>query len=504
MVRLVTDYLDNTAKLYPEKIAFKEKDRDITYCAFREQCRKIATFFIQKHVYKQTVAIYMDKSFDIIASFMGCAYSGNIYTVMDATSPIERAKSIVENLLPAYIITEKKYYEYLKEEFPTVNIVCASEIYNSIEVDENMLDEVRLNIIDTDVLYILYTSGSTGKPKGAVLSHRAVIAYTEWASNEFNITSKEVLGNQTPFYFSMSVTDIYVTLRNACTLVIIPHKYFSEHELLIKYLDESKITMIYWVPSALSALANSGILANKHINSLKKILFAGEVMHTKYLNIWRKYYPDVLFANLFGPTETTDICTFYKVDRQFTDTEALPIGRPCENAGVFIIDAENKMVTEKDVEGELCVRGSFLAYGYYKNEEKTNAAFVQNPLNRYYKEMIYKTGDLVKYNEKNEIIYIGRKDFQIKINGYRIELGEIETAISSIEGVESSCCIYDEKREILICVYSGKLEKNDLRRNLKNYLPRYMMPHKYVRLEIMPINSNGKIDRKKIKAMILA
>ena len=262
--------------------------------------------------------------------------------------------------------------------------------------------------------------------------------------------------------------------------------------------------MIYWVPSALSALANSGILANKHINSLKKILFAGEVMHTKYLNIWRKYYPDVLFANLFGPTETTDICTFYKVDRQFTDTEALPIGKPCENAGVFIIDAENKMVTEKDVEGELCVRGSFLAYGYYKNEEKTNAAFVQNPLNRYYKEMIYKTGDLVKYNEKNEIIYIGRKDFQIKINGYRIELGEIETAISSIEGVESSCCIYDEKREILICVYSGKLEKNDLRRNLKNYLPRYMMPHKYVRLEIMPINSNGKIDRKKIKAMILA
>ena len=223
-------------------------------------------------------------------------------------------------------------------------------------------------------------------------------------------------------------------------------------------------------------------------------------MPVKPLNYWRERLPNALFANLFGPTETTDICTYYIVDRKFSGGETLPIGRACDNCDVFVVK-EDGTAADVGEEGELYARGSFLAMGYYNNPEKTAAAFVQNPLNTAYPETVYKTGDLVKLNENGELIYISRKDFQIKHMGYRIELGEIEAAAYAAEGLSSAAVIYDKQEDKIILVYTGRQKDvSEIMNALKSRLPDYMLPQKIIRIKAMPINANGKTDRKWLTA----
>lgn len=198
-------------------------------------------------------------------------------------------------------------------------------------------------------------------------------------------------------------------------------------------------------------------------------------------------------------TKITDACTFYIVNRQFSDDEPLPIGGPMRNTEILVLDEENHLVMEPNKVGELCVRGTCLAAGYYNNPEKTAEAFVQNPLQTAYEEKIYRTGDLVKYNECHELIYLSRKDFQVKHLGHRIELGEIETAVSSLEGVGACCCLYNQKKSLIVLFLEGQYTRSKINEKLSTLLPRYMHPSKVVCLDSLPLNANGKIDRVKLK-----
>lgn len=297
----------------------------------------------------------------------------------------------------------------------------------------------------------------------------------------------------------MSVLDIYATICSGATLYIIPKMLFSFPVRLLEFVKEKQINSIYWVPSALNIVANIGALDFVELPLLKKILFAGEVMPTKQLNIWRKHLPDALYANLFGPTEITDIGVYYILDREFADDKPIPIGKACDNVSLLVIDENGRNVSEKGKTGELYIRGSFLAHGYYNNSAKTAEVFVQNPLNNAYPEIVYKSGDLVYWNEFGELVYVSRKDFQIKHMGNRIELGEIETACSAQENIDSCCCLYKKETDQIIMVYTGKAEEIELRKKLAEKLPRYMLPNIYMPIERMPLNANGKIDRTLLK-----
>ena len=239
------------------------------------------------------------------------------------------------------------------------------------------------------------------------------------------------------------------------------------------------------------------------MQNLKTILFAGETMPTKQLNIWKKYIPDAVYANLFGPTEITDIGIYYVVDRDFSNDEPIPIGKPCDNVDAIVINKEGRLVEKVGEVGELLIRGSFLACGYYNNPQKTKEAFIQNPLNNNYPETVYCTGDLVYWNERHELVYVSRKDFQIKHMGNRIELGEIENSINSLEYVEMCCCLYDENNKHIVAVYSGNIEEKAMHKMLIKKLPRYMIPNVYYKEDKLPLNMNGKIDRVKLKNNIL-
>lgn len=499
-MRLVTQYLDASAANYPNKIAFVAEKRNITFAQLQKDSYKIATSLIRKNIVKKPVVILLDKSVECIVCFMGVAYSGNFYTPIDTKMPISRMKKIIEILQPEVMITDHEHEQMTKE------LEFNGEIlkYEDLMLENEDALEIKQRVkclIDTDILYVLFTSGSTGTPKGVIISHRSVIDYTEWVTETFKIDSDSVFGNQAPFYFDNSVLDIYQTIKNAAMMYIIPEQLFAFPLNLLKYLNEKQINVIFWVPSALCLVVNLKALGKINLDFLKKILFAGEVMPNKQLNAWRKFLPQALFANLYGPTEITVDCTYYIVDREFNDDESLPIGISCKNTDILVLNEENKLVAQDEI-GELCVRGTSLALGYYNNPQKTAEAFVQNPLNESYSEVIYRTGDLVRYNEFGELIYVSRKDFQIKHMGHRIELGEIETAISAIEGVDSNCCIYDEKLSKIVLFYTGKAFEATIAEQLKKSLPTYMMPNKKVNLEKMPFNLNGKIDRVELKKML--
>ena len=494
---LVTDYLDKTAAKFPNKVAFANEKSAMTFGTLRKESRQIAAGLMEKNIFRRPVVIYLEKSPECVAAFMGAAYSGNFYTPLDIDMPKARIEKILATLQPEIIITDGEHYA-AAQEFADNIPVAAYEDFQKLMIDEAAINTVTEKITDTAVLYVLFTSGSTGVPKGVIIPHRGVIAYTEWCAEEFALDENIVLGNQTPFYFSMSVLDIFQTLRNGCTTYIIPRILFSFPVKLLQFLSEKNINMIYWVPSALCIVANLKALGRVEVPSLKRILFAGEVMPTKQLNMWRKTFPDCLFADLYGPTETTDICAFYKVNRDLADNEPVPIGKACHNTGLLVLDEKGRLVEDGRV-GELCVYGSTLAYGYYNNREKTAAAFVQNPLQDCYSETIYRTGDLVRYNEHGELMYVSRKDFQIKHMGHRIELGEIETAVSSIAGVERCACVYDDRRSKIVLFYTGTVEGHDISEQLKNMVPEYMLPNRKEKLDSMPINLNGKIDRVTLK-----
>lgn len=500
MDKNILDCLERTEKTYSNKLAFVDNKREITYKELLENSKRIGTY-LSTNEKNQPIAIFIDKTVSCLETMFGVLYSGNFYTVIDTKSPMERINLILNTLEPIKIITDSKNLSKLKS-FGIEDNICLYEDMLNEKIDEKMLNQVRRKMIDTDPMYILFTSGSTGVPKGTVIAHKSVISYSNWVKETFNITSDTIWGSQTPFYFSMSITDVFSTILSGATLYIIPKMYFSFPIKLLEFINEKKINTIYWVPSALCIVANFKALDEVELPTLKKVLFAGEVMPVKQLNMWINKLPNTMFANLFGPTETTDICTYYIVDRKFNNNENLPIGHACNNCDVIVVK-EDGTEAKNGEEGELCARGSFLALGYYNNPEKTASVFVQNPLNKNYSEIVYKTGDIVKYNERGELIYLSRKDFQIKHMGYRIELGEIETAVNNIDGIIICACVYDTENSKIVLFYQGdEIEENELLEQVKNKVPAYMCPNQIIKLPRIPYNANGKIDRVNLKNML--
>ena len=490
------EYFENTVSSYPDKLAVSDDSSFLSFKDLEQKAKFVAHQISTKNnLTNRPVAIYLPKNSDSIVSIVAILYSGNFYAPLDTKNPVSRIESILQVLNPICVLTNDNYVDTINQCNLNLDVINLDALkYDTISNFELNYKEV----IDQDPAYIIHTSGSTGVPKGVVISHQSVFDYINWATETFNITESEVIGNQAPLIFDNSTLDIYLMIFKGASLYLIPEVMFMFPARLLEFIAKNNINFVFWVPSVLINVANLKLLDTLKVPSLKKVLFAGEVMSTKHLNYWIKKLGDknILFANLYGPTEITVDCTFYIVNRHFDDHEILPIGIPCRNSDILVLNENNKICEEKE-QGELCVRGSSLALGYWNNFEKTNEVFVQNPLNTSYPEKIYRTGDIVYYNELGEIIFVGRKDFQIKHLGYRIELGEIEHSILSIFGSINLCVLYDDLKKQIILVYESRKEIPviEFRTKLTKVLSKYMVPTKYIKIDKLPLTSSGKIDR---------
>lgn len=499
--------LDMAAGKYGEKTAIRDYQTEITFSELRCKSLRLAHTIINNS--KRTdkispVIVYLDKSVNCIISFMGVLYSGNPYVPVAADIPLSRLEKIISNLNPEFVITDAEKAEKLADgDIGETQILIYDDMFAD-DADEKAIYRKLDKVIDTDPIYIMYTSGSTGVPKGVTVSHKGVIDYVEWTSKTFGLNENDVLANQAPFYFDNSIFDIYGCLITGAELIIIPEVLFNFQSKLPEFLADNNVTTIFWVPTVLINVANSNELSNYKLPSLKRVLFCGEVMPNTQLNIWRKALPDVLYGNLYGPTEITDVCTYYIVDREFEDFEPLPIGKACENMRTVILNEEDKeaKVGEK---GELCVIGTGVALGYWNNPEQTKKAFVQNPLNTNYNEWLYRTGDIAYTDERGFIMYAGRKDQQIKIKGNRVELGEIETAAMCVDGIKGACAVFDEQNEriVLFAEAESELKLRIVNKELLKYIPKYMLPAKVETMDKLPHTPNDKIDRVRLKKILL-
>ena len=499
----VLSYLEQTVERCPNKIAFFDIENEITFLQLRNRAVDLA-FDIQKKIKgrRNPVLIYLPKTVDSIVAFMGVLYSGNFYTPTDIRFPLEKVKSVYETLKPSAVIVNSKTIDKIqkidgikKELLINIDLVKETGRYDESKRMINM-------ILDVDPVYTFFTSGSTGTPKGVIINNHNVIDYIDWAVDTFSIDESTVMGNQSPFYFDISTQDIYATLKTGATLGIIPVTYFAFPIKALQFIKEKEINFLYWVPSAFVNIANYDLLKSILLDKVELMMFGGEVMPVKQLNYWRRYLPNLkTIANVYGPTEATVNCTYYIVDREFKDSETLPLGKACENTGLLVIDDNNEIITdcEPGKLGELCVYGSSLSAGYWNDTEKTNEKFIDNPCCNHYKEKMYLTGDLVYYNERKELVFAGRKDFQIKHSGYRIELGEIETAAMGKKEIVNACASYHHELKQIVLFYQGTISEEEIKNYLLSVIPKYMVPTIYYNLKTFPYNDNGKIDPKRLE-----
>ncbi len=425
----------------------------------------------------------------------------------DIKAPLERINNIISLVQPVVLITNKQYLETVKTILPdSVKICLIGDDLSFDEQQEKDCQKRLSKLIDTDPYCIINTSGSTGTPKGVVLNHRSFIDFTEWSIETLKIGDNEIIGSLSPTVFDIYSHELCMMMSKGSTIVLLPENLSAFPIKILEILKKEKVSYIFWVPTIMVNIANMDLLSKIELPELKTVWFAGEVLPTKQYNYWHNYLPDTKFVNLYGPIEITLDCTYYIVDREFDDSEPLPIGFACRNTSLLILNENNKQCKQGE-EGELCVRGTSLAMGYYNNSEKTNLAFTQNPLNTKYPEIIYRTGDIVVENERGEFMFKGRKDTLVKHLGYRIELGEIEhIVVNTLCLTANSCVVYDFQNKEIILFYESiqEIPVSDFRKQIAQCLPKYMIPTKYFRLDKMPMNANGKIDRLKLNKEVNA
>ena len=493
--------LDRAAMKFGDRVAFYDGTNEISFCTLRRKAQTLATALMSKVSTGPAlpIMVYLPKSVNSIVSFMGSMYANSPYVPMDYNVPLARFSATADNLVPTAIITDEAGKEKLTQSGITTPIFVLEDLLTGTP-DDALTDKVICSATDLDSAYIMYTSGSTGTPKGVTISHRAVLDYTKWLVDTFDITEDSILGMQSAFHFDNSVFDMFLALYTGCKTVIIPEALFMYPEKLFDFLEEEKISVIFWVPTVMISVANSGVLALKKLSQLKLILFAGEVMPIKQLNEWIMAYPDAKFVNMYGPTESTDIVLYYVVDREFEAGQTLPIGIPCANMKALILNEKNELCSQGET-GELCIGGSGISTGYWNAPEITKKAFIQNPLNNKYHDRLYRTGDLVYEAEDGNIMFIGRADSQIKLRGNRIELGDIEVAAAAMDNIKNCCAMFSHDTEeiYLFLQTDAEIVARKFNMELKKQLPAYMIPQKIVSMPEFPHTPSGKIDRQLLK-----
>lgn len=497
----ILEWLEASAERYPNKSAFSDEKRDITFSETMNLAKAIGSCLSELVEPGKPITILTGRHAFTPVCFFGALYAGCHYVPLDPESPADRLNAVLEKLSDKVILTDCAHLPLVKAlNFAGRVIIMESALQT--QIDELRLQHIRTQVTDMDPLYVIFTSGSTGAPKGVVTSHRAMGNFIAGLTEILQIDNTDIIGSQAPLDYVGAVKDIYAGVLTGASVVMIPKAYFTVSENLFHFLNQHKITSIAWTVTALVLPTAQGIFDDcTPPRYLKRVGFTGSVMPCKYLRIWQQNLPGVRFINLYGPTEVTACCSYYKVDRLVNDDETLPIGVPFGNYKMFVLKDDYTKAANGEL-GELCVGGISIGLGYYDDPGLSSEIFIQNPLHNLYRDIIYKTGDLCIQRPDGNFEYHGRRDRQIKLHGYRIELGEIEESLKALGQVDDGCCLYDADNERMTLFYSGMASVKEVTVALRKKLPAHMIPRKIIALEKLPLMANMKVDMQKLKTMM--
>ena len=495
----ILEYLEESAHRYGDKVALTDGADSLTFTELHRKAEAIGSLLLSKGIYRQAVSVLMDKHPDTVCAFLGVLYAGCFYVCADPESPDARILSVIESVRSQVIICSKKSRERAERFRGRAEVICFEDACVS-DVDKDELRRVRARAIDTDPAYVVFTSGSTGEPKGVCASHRSVIDYAEALKVTLPFDENTVFGNQSPLYYDAPLKEILPMLSLGATVCFIPKELFMFPVRLCEFIKAHGISTLCWAASALAMVSSLAALEAVSLKHLRTVCFGSEIFPRGEYDKWRKACPDTTFINLYGPTEATGMSCYWIANRELEPDEPIPIGKPFPNTEIILIDEKGKASDE----GEIYIRGSCVTLGYYGFNERTQKVFVQNPTNFAYPEIVYKTGDLAKINARGELVYLGRRDGQIKHMGRRIELGEIERSAESVVGISIARCVYDADNKRILLAYIGETAPAKIQTQLGELLPRYMLPSVYKRVDSLPQQPNGKVDRAELLRLLLS
>ncbi len=493
----ITNFIEKAVNNYPDRTAYELNEEQLTFKQVYTYALKSSTKISSIVDENNPIIVISSKNIFIPSIYLGIAFSNCHYVPISTEMPKNKIQDILSLTQTKLIITDSDSKQLVSQLNYNGKILTIDDCINS-SINIETINKRKNNILDQNPLYVIFTSGSTGVPKGVITSHSAVVDYVITITQTFKLSSKDILGNQAPLDYISHIRDIYIPLITGCKSIFLPKHLFSTPKLLFETLNNKKVTTIFWVSSALSLCCQLNVFAEIKPLFLNKVFFTGSVLDCKILNIWKNQLPNTQFFNHYGPTEITASCTYFKVENAKEYIKDIPIGKAFNNRKVFILSNDNKKTKPFEI-GEICVVGKCLALGYYKNPQKTNECFVQNPLNLVYNELMYKTGDLGYYDNDGNLYFCGRKDNQIKHMGHRVELEEIERIANSFETITESCCVYDNEKSLIVLYYSGNATTSELTKYLRIHLASFMVPRKLINLPTLPKLFNGKIDRQNLK-----
>ena len=477
----IIDALITLSEKQGDTILFADKNQSCTVKEALQSAYRISAYLHDKKIENQAIFVSVSRTIETPLLFFGIAASGNYYVPVLSDTPKEKLEKMVSATHGGYLFEAEPLLE-------------KGNLLPSLSKEEALAypkSEPALKKSDNHALYLVFTSGSTGTPKGVLKSHDAMLRFMENFTLTFPFLKKERIANQTPFSFDASAKDIYLSIQLGATLFIPERSVFALPGETLKYLKSQKITMLIWVPSALSMISKVKALNFETLPDLRYVFFVGEAFPAKYLNYWIEKLPDVRYFNIYGSSEVAGVSLYHEIKGPQPLDKPIPTGKGLANNHVSLLD------------GEILIQSEQVALGYINDEEKDRRTF-----DRSTKPTTLHTGDYAVYNEEGDIVFETRKDFQIKHLGYRIELQEIEVAALSLPYIENCCCLYDNERDKIVMVLVSNQSEENWKKPLLDDLGRkvasYMLPNKLVRLDKMPLNPNGKIDRVKIKKEVLS
>lgn len=528
---LLHDLLRQSASRFPDNTAIVAPKESISYAELDQRSDALAATLVAKGVTPgDPVGLAIHKCIDAIVAVYGILKTGACYVPIDPFAPAKRSAAIVANTELTTLVTSSdraltlaKDLFLASDESTLTTIVTNGAVTGQLpeglsayDWTESVSSFEPLALTDTHLAYLLHTSGSTGQPKGVAITHRNALTFVDMATSYWNVTSSDKLCSQAPLHFDLSVFDLYVAAKAGAAIVLIPEFWAAFPKKMCSAIDAYGITIWNSVVSTLTLMMERGKPDKASFESLRAVIFSGEVMPMRYLRLLLSNMDNAKLYNVYGQTEANSSLV-YPIDRENlpdSDGWKIPLGKPFPNFSVYALDSQGKQITSPGTAGELYVCASSVAAGYWGNPELSSEKFVVDPLRPHSGASTYKTGDLARLDEQGNYLFGGRSDEMIKSRGYRIELGDIDLSLLSSPQVESAATIALPDEEVgnrlyaYITLTSGGLPESDniasVLSHCQSKLPKYMIPERVFVRENLPRTSTNKIDRKILRKELVA